>query len=407
MGKKAYEESKIRAIADKIREKTGIIRSYKVSEMTDGIEYVFNVGKNSMVDKEKIIEASAVGKGSITLNEISEIPHDITATVILRAPKTYYAQSLYFEWEAPSPYDQISPITSIDKENNKIYFTYTIRYTEGGAFKGYIEVMDDFNWDDLENAQGVKTRYEYGRPSIFEIFYPVCNLNVVDSNGNSVSYTPNAEGIVKNIASCSPVMTFVADNPDAQITVNYYKSWGMQMGYKIVYDRLQNFGKPQNYYSAFAYDRFDDTNFFPIYPIKCSSGTTPGRYIFYNSAKLTDTKVEIVANNNNIDYAFFGCSGLVTVPLLTVEESTNFNNTFVGCAELVNIFFGGTIGNNISFKDSAKLSYDSIDSIIEHLKDLTGDSSKTLTVHQTVYNKMVASGRDALVSAKNWTLVKA
>ncbi len=177
-------------------------------------------------------------------------------------------------------------------------------------------------------------------------------------------------------------------------------------GQKSIFERIQDGGKTQNYYYAFAYDRFDDTNYFPVGAIKCSNGTTPGQYMFYNATGLTDTKVEIVANSNNINYAF-SLSGLVTIRKLTVYESTTFSNTFNGCRDLINILFGGTIGKAISFKDSSKLSDESVDSIIEHLKDLTGGTSLALTVHADVYDRMVARGIDALVTAKNWTLVEA
>lgn len=177
-------------------------------------------------------------------------------------------------------------------------------------------------------------------------------------------------------------------------------------GQKSIFERIQDGNKTQNYCYAFAYDRFDDTNFFPVGPIKCSNGTTPGQYMFYNATGLTDTKVEIVANNNNINYAF-NLSGLVTIRKLTVYESTTFTNTFTHCDDLINILFGGTIGKAISFKDSSKLSDESVDSIIEHLKDLTGATALTLTVHTDVYNRIVSSGKDALITAKNWSLAKA
>lgn len=180
---------------------------------------------------------------------------------------------------------------------------------------------------------------------------------------------------------------------------------GIEQGKQAVFKRIQKQGQERNYYYAFAYDRFDDTNYFPEDAIKCLSGTTPARYIFYNATGLTDTKVEIIANSNNIDYAFYD-AGFVTIRKLTVYETTKFNNTFYGLDDLENITFGGTIGQDISFPNSSKLTDVSIDSIIDHLKDLTGATSKTITFHSTVYDKMVASGKDALVSAKNWALVK-
>jgi len=62
MAKKVYEEKKIKAIADKIREKTGENATYKTSQMPDGIENVFTAGQNSMIDESKIIKATLTGK---------------------------------------------------------------------------------------------------------------------------------------------------------------------------------------------------------------------------------------------------------------------------------------------------------------------------------------------------------
>ena len=178
-------------------------------------------------------------------------------------------------------------------------------------------------------------------------------------------------------------------------------------GQNSIFERIQNFGKAQNYYYAFAYDRFDDTNFLPIYPIRCSNGTTPGRYMFYYSSNLTDTKVEIVTNSNNIDYAFCGCTNLKTIRKLTVTETTTMINTFVNCSSLVNITFSGTIGQSLSLKDSSLLSDKSIEYIASCLKDLTDTTSKTLTLHKNGYERIENSSQAAYIRSKNWILTSA
>ena len=212
------------------------------------------------------------------------------------------------------------------------------------------------------------------------------------------------------VNSCSPNMVFKTSNSRGiGLTVTYHKSWGIQQGreqeYSVMWDTMQDDGKGQNYYYAFAYGRFTDKNYNPKHPLKCSSGTTSGRYIFYNATGITDTKVEIIPYND-LQYAFNGDSSLVTIRKLTVKESVTYNGAFTGCDKLVDITFDGVIGQDISFRYSSKLSVESIDSIIEHLKDLTGATAQTLTVHTTVYNKIVSSGKDALITAKNWSLAK-
>ena len=51
MAKKVYEEENIRAIAEKIREKSGRNSTYKTSEMPDGVESVYNAGQKAEYDR--------------------------------------------------------------------------------------------------------------------------------------------------------------------------------------------------------------------------------------------------------------------------------------------------------------------------------------------------------------------
>ena len=57
MAKKVYEEENIRAIADKIREKTGSNETYKTSEIPHGIEMVYKAGQESGIGYEEAYEA--------------------------------------------------------------------------------------------------------------------------------------------------------------------------------------------------------------------------------------------------------------------------------------------------------------------------------------------------------------
>ena len=165
---------------------------------------------------------------------------------------------------------------------------------------------------------------------------------------------------------------------------------GQKSEYDKFWDKFQNYGKTENYN--------------PKYPIKCSSGTTSGRYMFYNASDITDTKVEIIPYND-LSNAFSN-SGIVTIRKLTVTEKITYSSTFTETNDLVNITFGGVIGQDISFRYCSKLSDKSVDNIIEHLKNFNGTTGKTLTVHADVYSRMVADGRKVLVENKNWVLKK-
>lgn len=141
---------------------------------------------------------------------------------------------------------------------------------------------------------------------------------------------------------------------------------GKQAERATMWNTMQNNGGTANYYLAFAYGRFTDENYHPLHPIRCSNGSTPGMQMFYNST-ITDTKVEIYANNNSLQQAFNSTSKLHTIRKLHVYESTKYTNTFDGAVALENIEFEGTIGQSISFATCPQLTKASFTNIMQHL----------------------------------------
>lgn len=173
-----------------------------------------------------------------------------------------------------------------------------------------------------------------------------------------------------------------------------------EAGKQAVWAVIQKNGKPANYYYAFAYNRFDDESYNPIYPIVCSDGTTPSQSIFYANTKITDTKVEIIASNS-VNACFYNMEKCHTIRKFTVASTTSFTNTFYNCENLVNIEFGGTIEKNISLAHSAKLSDESIQSIIDHLG--TVNNLQTITFHTDVVAKLT-NNQITQIANKNWQL---
>ena len=47
--------------------------------------------------------------------------------------------------------------------------------------------------------------------------------------------------------------------------------------------RFQDGGQAKSYFYAFAYNRFNDETYNPIYPIRCSNGVQNSRYMFYSN----------------------------------------------------------------------------------------------------------------------------
>ena len=67
-------------------------------------------------------------------------------------------------------------------------------------------------------------------------------------------------------------------------------------------------------------------------------------------------------------------------------------------------FSANSIKLNITFRQSGKLTTESVQSIIDGLVDLTGSTAQTLTLHATVGGKLTDEQK-ASITAKNWTLV--
>ena len=99
-------------------------------------------------------------------------------------------------------------------------------------------------------------------------------------------------------------------------------------------------------------------------------------------------------NGGNLDYI-----------TLKVTENTTFPNTFAWQSFMTTVIFteDSVIGNSISFADSPLLTSASVDSIINALKDLTGETAQTLTLHVTVKANLTEAQTTA-ISAKNWLL---
>lgn len=172
--------------------------------------------------------------------------------------------------------------------------------------------------------------------------------------------------------------------------------------YDTFWDAFQNNGKRTLYTYAFSYEGWTDNSYNPKYDIVCV-GTTASMFQY---SDITDTKRTIdLTQATDMGATFRRSPYLKTIRKLIVSEATPFNaNTFQGANGLENITFEGVIGYSLSFVDSPLLTTASVQSIIDHLKDLTGATAQTLTFHKDVGAKLTQAQKDT-ISAKNWTQV--
>ena len=127
-------------------------------------------------------------------------------------------------------------------------------------------------------------------------------------------------------------------------------------------------------------------------------------YLYCAMNHLITAPVIDTSKGTNFTNFCNGCSALVTIPLIDLSSATNTYNAFNGCSKLQNITFEGTIPISISFSSCSALSDISIENIITTLKDLTGQTAQTLTLHNTVGSKLTDEQK-AIITAKNWELV--
>lgn len=182
---------------------------------------------------------------------------------------------------------------------------------------------------------------------------------------------------------------------------------GLEAGKKAEYDRFwdvyQQNGSRVDYTYAFYNRGWSDQSYNPKYdiaPTDCNG--------LFSFSYITDTKVVVDLSNtkkDSVSKVFYYCYWLKTIRKLIVTENVPLDTKFFGsCPALENITFEGVIGQNLSLVDSPLLTDASVQSVIEHLQNLTEQSACTLTLHADV-GANLTQAQKAAITAKNWTLV--
>lgn len=96
---------------------------------------------------------------------------------------------------------------------------------------------------------------------------------------------------------------------------------------------------------------------------------------------------------------------LHTIQKLIVAETNSFGtNCFQNCSKLKNITIQGTIGKNFNMS-ACPLSTDSVQSIVDALKTLSGGTAMTLTLSKNA--AITEAQKSTIVDTKKWTLALA
>lgn len=136
-----------------------------------------------------------------------------------------------------------------------------------------------------------------------------------------------------------------------------------------------------------------------------------GSDVFRGCTKLQE--VQLAPTTKKIgSQIFYNCSALKTVYLpSTITEDTNSCLTstsssyyaFYGCTALEDVQLGTDWNMSLRLNVSNNLTVDSMVAMFNSLKDLTGDTAKTLTLGSTNLAKLTDEQK-AIATNKNWTL---
>lgn len=186
---------------------------------------------------------------------------------------------------------------------------------------------------------------------------------------------------------------------------------GYTAGQQAEYDRWWNLFQMNGTKTSYPYAFYNwrEGMMTPKYPIRMTESNSA--QAAFSALRCTEIPVDVEIGNanpkvwtNNAGNTFSGADKLVTIKKLIISyEGVQFPNTFYNCKALQNITIEGVIANSISFQQSP-LTNASVQSIIDHLKDLTGQTTQTLTLKADV-GAAVTDAQNAAITAKNWTLV--
>lgn len=197
---------------------------------------------------------------------------------------------------------------------------------------------------------------------------------------------------------------------------------GKKTEYDAFWDTYQENGTRTDYSYAFAGVGWTSETYKPKYPMQPTASQM--MYIYSNVAGHIDidtslstnfqqmfqsskiTSLGVIDTRNASAFARTFQSGtLKSIEKLILKDdgSQTFSNTFYGSNSLTDIVIEGTIGQNIDFGKSAKLTHDSLMSIINALQAKTS-GSWSVTLGTTNLAKLTDAEK-AIATQKGWTLV--
>lgn len=269
----------------------------------------YSEGQSSMVDPEKVIEKTATGEGTLALDDVSEIPHDVEVQLDSNLLEMGEDKILFQSGTFVSITETSLSCKGNSGMSSHILFkkkygagTYTLSCGfEGGEKNRFLIRCYDANGNIITNA--FSNYIAWYQANIFDLqkvkitipntvaywVWGWCPVGVLGElititnpkievgdgltsyEGISLSvngdvYSSPSNGLISGIKSYSPNMTFTTDE-GIKIEARYHKSFGMQTEYDRFWDAFQENGNRTDYGGAFYGIGWTPETFKPKYDI--------------------------------------------------------------------------------------------------------------------------------------------
>lgn len=180
--------------------------------------------------------------------------------------------------------------------------------------------------------------------------------------------------------------------------------YGMQAERDAFWNTFQENGERKVY--NYAFSGWVDALYDPKYPITLEAAASLGNT--FNSTKVTNTKLPIIAACQNLVTMFANSASLITIPYLDVSNVTVLiDRCFSHCTKLENLTMVGTIqANGFDVSPCKKLTKESLLSVLSALADKTQDTTGTdwvCTLGTDNLNKLT-NAEIAIATEKGWSL---
>lgn len=288
----------------------------KLQTVAENEQKVFDAGRDSAVDADKIIEATATGNGVVRLTEVSEVKHKVKVTTSAGAKvKTLGKNLLSDAFYDVDNWVRVEGI-SINSSNSKCYFldeipngTFTIsaKSNTSDVYLYFFYSADNgATWQAYKGGNG--TNYIIAGANAYPITFTKTDATRFLLWHNNINYNKDVEYIqveagsfateyepfitptaytadsngIAFVDSIAPNMTLVSVG---DTTVVYRKSWGMQAERDAFWDAYIDGLEKAGFKQAFTSNKWGLRNFFPTRDLEPVGDASQ---LFYDFGSTTD-----------------------------------------------------------------------------------------------------------------------